>query len=352
MTPSPTNISKRFFGRHPNGETVEAWTLTGRGGLELEVLSYGAIVRRIEVPNEADEKTDVVLGYDTLENYLNDPFYMGATVGRIAGRVSGGKLRIADTDFQLPTNEGVNHLHGGPDSFHSKIWTAKPLSEGDEAPRISLKYHSPHLENGYPGNLDCEVIISITDENEFVYETVLQSDQHTPASLTHHSYFNLRGHGEGNILEHLAEISSSQAFRSDEAMALQDELIDISQTPAHLGGRTKLGDVIPFLWQKHGDLYWLGASDTLKHAATVEDPESGRRLEVHTTLPCLQTYFGAALETNFPAKEGARYEPFGGFCLECEGYPQATQADGFGDIMVQPDQPQHHITTYKFTTLP
>lgn len=343
-------LKQRPFDHLPDGREVTAWTLQGRGGLILEVLTYGGIVRSLLAPDRHGELADVVLGYRDLDGYLSDPAYMGTTVGRIAGRVAGGKLRYAGETHILPCNEGSNHLHGGPNPLSMRLWQAEPVARKDGAPSLKLTYHSPNGEQGYPGAIDCTVIYTVMDDNTFRFETSVTADQPTPVSLTHHSYFNLTGEGTGSVLDHRCRISSDATFACDETMTLLDQLEPVDGRPADMRTEQKLGDVIPELWQKHGDLYWLGTEGRLKPVARISDPSSGRVLEVSTTQSCLQTYFGVSFDgETITGKSGAPYPAFAAFCMECEGYPNATYTSDFDDIFVHPGEPQHHITCYKFS---
>lgn len=334
----------------PDGTLVHAWTLKGSGGLEIEVLTYGGIVRRIMAPDRNGAFSDVVLGYNTLEGYINDACFMGATAGRIAGRVTGGKLKVDGQVYDLLINDEPNHLHGGPDSLNRKVWKAEAVEGDDGAPSLKLTYESPDGEQGYPGKAYLSVFYTVTAENHMVFETKAVVDRTTPISLTHHSYFNLSGEGVGTINDHRMEIASDSVASSDKYMTLLNKLAPVDSTAADMRQPTRLGDVIPDLWEQHGDLYWLGESDAPKRIARVEDPASGRVMEVITDCTCLQTYFSTSFDGSFGGKSGRKYEQFGAFCMECEGYPEAANVDGFGDITVRPGEEQHTTTIYAFST--
>ena len=341
------DIHSRPYGSMPNGQVVEAYTLAGKNGLCIEVLTYGGIVRRVLVPDRAGVVADVVLGYEELECYLKDPFYMGATAGRIAGRINAGKLRVDGKEYNLPINDEPNHLHGGPAALNTKLWTAESITREDDAPSLKLSYTSPDGEQGYPGELRVSVTYSVTDANEFIYETYAESDQATPASITHHSYFNLAG--KGAVLDHSVQIHSAHTFKSDEKMTLLNELESVEGQAADLREPKKIGQFVGEIWQEHGDLYWLGESNEMKPVARVVDPASGRILVASTTQSCVQTYFGAFYDGTVTGKSEAVYQKFPGFCLECQGYPEATNVDGFGDLLVRPGKPLSHRTIYRFS---
>lgn len=343
-----SSIHSRPFGRAPDGSDVTAWTLTGSAGMTLEVLTYGGVVRRLLTPDVSGELGDIVLGYATLEEYIADPYFMGATVGRVAGRIAKGQLKIGGRSYPLPINDPPNHLHGGPASLNTKNWDAAPLQRSDGFPSLKLSCVSPHGEQGYPGNLKLEVLYTVTGDNAFVFETRATVDAVSPVSVTHHSYFNLAGEGSSSVQEHRMQIFADSIFSSDEKMTLLDQLTSVESTAADLREARRLGDVIPRLWQRHGDLYWLGENAALRPAARVTDPGSGRTLEVRTTCSCLQTYFSAALDGSVTGKSGRPYRQYGGFCLECEDYPQAHGTGSFGDILLHPGEERCTTTIYVF----
>ena len=342
--------TQRLFGTLPDGRAVHVWTLTGRSGFALEVLTYGGIVRRLMVPDRDGAVDDVVLGYQDLDTYLSDPFFMGATVGRIAGRVGQGRISVEGQSYTLPINDGPNHLHGGPEALNTKLWDATLIARENGAASLLLTYCSPHGEQGYPGTVQLKVLYTVTSDNEFIFETFAEADRPTPISLTHHGYFNLSGEGNGSVLEHQCQIQSPQRLACDDAMGLRNRFETVEGSAADMRQAVRLGDVIPELWQQHGDLYRIDGPDCLKTVARVSDPESGRVLNVSSANPYLQTYFGGALHADMIGKFGQGYQPFGGFCLECQGYPEASNVAGFGDILVRPGDVQHHTTIYAFST--
>jgi len=343
-------ISSRLFGTLRNGTKVEAWTLRNRGGLEVEIITYGGIVTRLLTRDRDGSRADIVLGFNKLEDYLGEHPYFGAVVGRIAGRIAGGRLQVGDESFTLDRNDPPNHLHGGPNSIDRKVWKAQALSRPDKAPSLELRCHSPHLENGYPGSVDLKVRYTLTEANELIFETEARADQTTPISLTQHSYFNLAGAGSGTIHGHELQIKSDQIFDVDENMTLLDSLKPVDESAADFRDSKPLREAIPKLFQEHGDLYWLGESSTLRPVAEVQDPGSGRVLHVSSDLPCLQLYTSVSLDGSLDGKSGRRYAPFSGLCLECEGYPQAIDGGEFGSILVNPNNAQTSVTVYHFST--
>jgi aldose 1-epimerase len=353
--PIDASLVSRVFGTLSDGRIVEAWTLRGSGGLELEVLTYGGIVSRLLVPDRDQNLADVVLGFGELEGYLGEHPYFGVTAGRVAGRISGGRFMLDGTTYTLPINDPPNHLHGGSVSVDKQLWQAEGITRADGSPSLRLKYHSPDGANGYPGEVDLAVTYTVTPANEFVFETEVCSSRATPVSLTHHSYFNLCGEGEGNILDHHLRIDSNTIFPTDEKMTLLDELQSVDGQAADFREAKRVGDAIDSVWQKHGDLYWLGETDQCRAVAQLRDFASGRVLDVSTSNTCLQMYGAFALDGSLTGKSGRAYPAFGGLCLECQGYPNAigpTTAKGFGDIVVHPGSPIRNTTIYAFSTEP
>lgn len=342
----------RSFGILPDGRAVEAWILRGRGGLELEVLTFGGIVSRLLVPDRAGRLADVVLGFDYLDGYLAEHPYFGATVGRVAGRISGGKFLLEGRDYHLLINDPPNHLHGGRDSIDKQLWTAEPVERPDGNPSLRLRFTSPEGENGYPGAVEFTVTYTVTRDNAFIFETEARSTRATPVNLTHHSYFNLAGAGEGDVLDHHLQIDSDDIFSADEKMTLLDELQSLDGQAADFRNEQRLGDTISGIWQQHGDLYWLGESNECRPVAQLRHPGSDRTLKVSTSNPCLQMYAGGGLDGTLIGKAGKPYPTFGALCLECQGYPNAIgdgALHGFGDIVVRPGIPQQHSTIYQFS---
>jgi len=344
-------ISSRMYGVLPDGRTVEAWTLTGRRGLVLEVITLGGIVTRLYAPRRDGRLDDVVLGFSNLESYVAGHPYFGAITGRVAGRISDAAFTLDGRTYQLARNEPPNHLHGGLVGFDKRLWDASPVSRGDNAPSLRLTYCSPDGEEGYPGNLNVAATYTVTDDNVFLIETEATSDRTTPLCLTHHSYFNLAGEGSGTIENHVLTIPANEFVPVDEELIATGRLQSIDRSDNDFREPRRLGDVIPLLFQQHGAIYALpnrGAKQMV-HAARLEEFESGRVLTVSTTERYLQLYTGSRLDGAHAGKSGKAYSPFTGVCLECQGYPDASNAELRTDILLHPGQAQRHATAYAFS---
>jgi aldose 1-epimerase len=334
----------------PAGQTVEAWTLTGRGGLELEAITYGGIVTRLLAPDRNGNAGDVVLGFNDLDSYLAGHPYFGAITGRVAGRISDAAFTLDGNTYRLARNDPPNHLHGGVEGFDKRLWSAAPVDHEDGAPSLRFRYHSPDGEEGYPGNVRVAVTYTVTDQNEFLIETEAVSDRTTPLSLTHHSYFNLAGESSGSIADHRLQIFASKFVPVDENLTATGRV----ESTARNGGIFKtprwVGDAIGHLYQGHGDLYALPKRKVseMRPVARLEDPASGRVMTVLTTQHYLQLYTGSQLNCSTKGKSGTAYSRHAGICLECEGYPDAANAARRDDILLHPGQIQRHATAYAF----
>lgn len=353
MAPS---VAVRSFGVLPNGTSVEAWTLTGARSLVAEIITYGATVTRLLAPDRNGRLADVVLGFSDLDSYRTNRAYLGAIVGRVAGRITGGRFSLDGRVYELVRNDGPNHLHGGIDGFDKKVWAATPDRRDDGAPSLQLSYRSPDGEEGYPGAVDVTVKYTVTNDDVLLVETEAMSDRATPINLTQHSYFNLAGEGSGPVSDHELQIHSSHFAATDEHMTLLGREEPVDRRPNDFRRPRTLGEALPALFQKHGDLYRLreksnqnGAADLLSGARLVH-PGSGRILEVSTTATHLQFYGGTLLDGSLAGKSGVAYTRNAGLCLECEGYPDGVNSPELGDILVHPGKSQRETTAYAFLT--
>jgi aldose 1-epimerase len=344
-------ISSRTFGALPSGQTVEAWTLTGRGGLVLEAITYGGIVTRLLAPDRDGHVGDVVLGFNDLDSYLGGHPYFGAITGRVAGRIAGAAFTLNGKSYQLARNEPPNHLHGGIVGFDKRLWSAAPVNREDGAPSLRLTYSSPDGEEGYPGNVQVAVTYTVTNHNVFLIETEAVSDRITPLSLTHHSYFNLAGESSSSITDHRLEVFANEFVPVDEYLTPTGRLESTSRHGNDFLKPCRMGDVIGLLFQGHGDLYALPPrrGSELRLAARLEDPAGGRVMTVSTTESYLQLYTGSHLNGTRKGKSGAAYAPHAGMCFECEGYPDVSNTALRNDILLHPGQTQRHATAYAFS---
>ena len=354
MKPS---LRSTTFGYLPGGEPIEAYTLTGEGGLIAEIITYGAVVTRLLVPTPGGGPTDVVLGFDNLPAYLSDRGYFGAVVGRVAGRITGACFQVNGETFNLAANEAPNHLHGGMAGFNTKVWKAYPAGLANGTPRLRLTYRSPDGEEGYPGETHTTITYTVTEDNMFLVETEAVTDGPTPFSLTFHHYFNLAGEGSGSIHDHELQIHSDRFVLTDQRMTLLGKMSSVEGRANDFRSPRRMGDAMPRLFKNHGDLYRVRESDGIGSAlspsvvARLTHPGAGLAMDVWTTNTHLQLYTGAGLDGSVRGKSGRTYGRHAGVCLECEGYPDGANSPGMGDIILRPHHPRREITGYAFYSL-
>jgi aldose 1-epimerase len=353
----PLPLTSRFFGFLPDGRPIEAWTLFGSGGMVLEAITYGGTVTRLMVPGLERQLDNVVLGFNSLDSYLNCPAYLGAIVGRVAGRITGARFELGGKIYQLPRNDGLNYVHGGIEGFDKKIWIASSTHNPDGEPSLRLTYRSCDGEEGYPGNVNVTVTYTVTHANSLLVETEAVTDSPTPFSLTMHHYFNLAGEAAGSIADHELQINSHEFVLTDEQMTLLGQLGDVSGRVNDFRQPRRLGDAIPLLFRNHGDLYFLGnaahhcPSAKPAAAARLVHPGSRRVLDVFTNETHLQLYTGAGLDGSFAGMSGKPYTQYAGVCLECQGYPDGTNLRSLDYIGLRPGSRHQKKTEYAFSTL-
>jgi aldose 1-epimerase len=338
------------FGKTPDGEQVSLFTLTNKAGLRAKITNYGGIVVSLEVPDKNGRFDDVVLGFDNLEQYFANVPYLGCIVGRFANRIAGGKFTLDDVEYTLAVNNGPNHLHGGIKGFNKALWDAQPI-ENDPSAGLKLKYISGDGEEGYPGNLACTVIYRLTDENELKIDYHAQTDKPTIINLTNHSYFNLAGHDKGSILAHRLSINADHFTPSDETLKPTGQIVPVKDTPLDFTTRTAIGEQIEQVGG-YDNNYVLNNSDPKPAlAAEVCEINTGRVMQVYTTLPGMQFYTGNFLGSSIKGKDGAVYDKHTGFCLETQHFPDSPNRDNFPSVVLRPDGEYKHTTSYKFTVL-
>jgi len=349
------DLSSRLFGMAPDGGRVDAWTLRGMSGLTLEIITYGAALTRLLVPDRDGRFADVVLGFDNITAYSTHSAYFGGVVGRVAGRVSNARFTLDGEVYELASNDPPNHLHGGTRGFDKKIWDAAPAENTTGEPSLRMTYRSPHLEEGYPGAVDVTVTYTITHDNIVEVETRGVTDRPTPFSLTLHHYFNLAGEVSGSIADHELQICADEFIQTDESMTLLGKTIKVHGSSNDFRRPRVLGEAIPYLFRNHGDLYVIRRTFDEKKAATplpaarLVHPASGRALEVSTTVTHLQLYTSRGLDGSLTGKSGTAYPQYSGVCLECEGYPDGANQPHLGDIILRPGIPRREVTRYAFS---
>ena len=350
-------IEEQLFGKTEAQVPVHLYTLRNAHGMEAQITNYGGIVVSLKAPDRQGNWEDVVLGFETLEDYIhkNTP-YFGAVIGRYANRIAQGCFSIDHETFQLTKNEGENHLHGGHKGFHAVVWEAK---KQETAQGAGLKLHtlSRDGEEGYPGNLSVSVTYRLTPDNALQLDYEATTDQATVLNLTHHSYFNLSGPRLHSVLENELRIHADfftpvgeGLIPTGEVRAVKGTVLDFRQA---MRMQTHIG-------QGESSLLFKGSYDVnfvlnppnghLRHAATVHEPESGRVLEVLTTEPALQLYTACNLDGTLVGKGGVAYEQHAGLCLEAQHFPNSPNQPNFPATLLLPGKTYRQTTLYRFST--
>jgi len=356
-TPRPGSTTKKAFGKTPEGQPVDLYVLTNKGGAEAAITNYGGAVVSLKVPDRNGKLADVVLGYDTADGYVNDKSYFGAIVGRYGNRIGHAQFVLDGKAYTLAKNNGENSLHGGIKGFNKAVWTAKVLSAKDGR-SLELSYLSKDGEEGFPGNLQVRVIYTLTDANALKIVYSATTDKKTVINLTNHSYFNLAGQGSGDILGHLLTIQAEKFTPVDSGLIPTGELRDVAGTPFDfrksmaIGARIEQDDEQLKLGGGYDHNFVLGrAGDTDESlAARVVEPITGRVLEVWTTEPGVQFYTGNFLDGKSTGKGGVAYPRRSALCLETQHYPDSPNQPRFPSVVLKPGERYDTITTYRFST--
>lgn len=336
------------------GKEVFLYRLENKRGLQLVVSNFGAAAQALFVPDKNGQLGDVLLGYDNLQDYVTDEVYMGTVVGRYANRIAGDTVTIERKKYRLPVREGGYHLHGGVEGFNKKIFEAELYGNGTNS--LCFHYRSPHLEEGFPGNLSLTVTYTLTDNNEWCIEYECVTDRTTIVNLTQHAYFNLSGQVADPILDHFLQIDSNTYLPVNEMQVPTGELAPVANTPFDFTTLRRIGERIhsenrQLLLSGGYDHSWVlktTVSEDLVHAATVIDTVSGRRLDVHTTEPALHFYSGNFLN-QLSGKNEAVYGPRSGFCLETQHYPDAPNHPHFPSTVLKAGERFYSKTVYAFS---
>jgi aldose 1-epimerase len=349
------SVSSYSFGTTRRGEPVERYSLVGAGGMEVSVISYGARVQCLLVPGRGGDVADVVLGYDDLEGYEDDDPYHGAVVGRFANRIRRGRFELDGREYQLTTNHGEHHLHGGEKGFSRVVWEGTPFT-ADEQVGVELRYHSPDGEEGYPGNLDVRVTYTVSPDNRLRIDYAATTDRPTPVNLLQHLYLNLGGHGSGDVLDHELQIRAreytpldSDSLPTGEIAAVEGTPLDF-RTPRAVGERIRSDHPQMKISGPGGyDHNFVIDAEAAANdfAARVRHPPSGRTVDVRTSEPGLQVYTGNLLDGHV-GKDGHRYNRWAGLCLETQHFADAPNHPHFPSTIVRPGDQLRSWTVYAF----
>jgi len=337
-----------------DGRKVDLYTLTNSRGAEARVITYGGVVVSLKVPDRIGRMGDVVLGYDDISGYLNQTSYIGALIGRYGNRIARGRFTLNGREYALATNNGENHLHGGVKGFDKVVWDARPLPWLREA-ALELTYLSRDGEEGYPGDLRVKVVYTLTDSNELRVDYSATTTRDTHVNLTQHSYFNLRGAGNGDILDHRLTLHAARFTPTDEGAIPTGELRPVAGTPFDFRQPRRIGERIDadeeqIRFGKGYDHNFVvrGRRGVLRRAAEVYEPTTGRVMEVWTTEPGVQFYTGNYLDGT-TGKGGRTYPRRSGFCLETQHYPDAPNKSHFPSTVLRRGRRYQTTTVYRFS---
>lgn len=354
-TEAKMNVQKQAFGKTEDGTAVDLYTLTNTSGLEATITNYGGIVVSLMVPDRNGKPGDIVLGYDTLKEYIGENPYFGCIVGRYANRIAKGKFTLNGVEYTLAQNNSENHLHGGIKGFNKAVWKAEEI-RSDNGVGLKLTYLSKDGEEGYPGNLSVTVIYILSNNNELKIEYSATTDKVTVVNLSHHSYFNLAGAGSGDILDHELTIHADTFTPVDKDLIPTGELRSVNGTPMDFTRPTTIGARIE---QDYEQLIFGGGYDhnwvlnnpdgSLTLAVRVYEPITGRIMEVYTTEPGIQFYTGNFLDGSITGKEGKVYKKRYGFCLETQHFPDSPNKPHFPSTVLKPGEKYTQTVIYKFS---
>jgi aldose 1-epimerase len=351
-----STMKKQLFGKTSDGRDVDLYTLANQKGMEVAITNFGGIIVALKAPDRDGKPADVVLGYESLDGYLTNKAFFGAIIGRYGNRIAHGKFSLNGTAYTLPKNDGDNTIHGGPEGFNKRLWTAKDVSTS-KGQALELRYLSLDDEEGFPGNLSVKVVYTLTDQNELSIAYSATTDKDTVVNLTSHSYFNLAGQGNGDILSHQLMIRGDRITAVDAALIPTGELRPVKGTPFDFTKPTTIGARIhqddPQLKLGKGyDHNWvLSAQEKGKPALAAEayEPKTGRVLQVLTTEPGVQFYSGNFLDGTIQGKGGKVYNHRYGFCLETQHFPDSPNHSAFPSTVLKPGQKYSSTTVFKFT---
>ncbi|MBM3876644.1 MAG: galactose mutarotase [Verrucomicrobia bacterium] len=348
--PRVLRVEQAEFGRTADGKAVEVFTLRNANGLAAKVITYGATLIAVETPDRDGAFANITLHLDSLADYLGGHPLLGSIVGRFANRIGGAKFTIDGTEFLLPANAAPHHIHGGRTGFQKRLWTARPVAAADSA-GVELTLNSPDGEEGYPGAVRVNVVYRLTNRDELVLEYTATTDKPTHVNLTNHVYWNLGGAGSGDVLAHRLTLHSEQILAADDKKIPTGEFRAVRGTPFDFTAPHTIGARIkdvPAGGYDHCYVLPRRGGAAPAPFARVEDPKSGRVMDVSTTAPGVQVYTANYLNDRFKAG-GKPYGPHHGICLETQHYPDAPNKPQFPSSLLRPGETYRQVTSHKFS---
>ncbi|MCK4836978.1 MAG: galactose-1-epimerase, partial [Candidatus Aminicenantes bacterium] len=341
-------VTRSLFGRTGDGKEVYIYTLENNNNIRVRITELGGIITSIKLPDKNNTIRDIVLGFNNLKQYLSGHPYFGAIIGRYANRIGKGKFILDGKEYSLAKNNGNNHLHGGLKGFDKVIWSSKKI-KSKEGAGVVFNYISRDGEEGYPGNLSITVAYTLNDYNELKIHYEAETDKPTPVNLTNHSYFNLKGEGNGDVLDHMLKINGSEYTPVDEGLIPTGELLEVKGTPMDFLKPHPIGERIKSVRGGYDHNYVLNKDENkLSLAARVTAPETGITMEISTSEPGIQFYSGNFLDNSLNGKSGKKYKKHFGFCLESQHYPDSPNKPNFPSVILRPGEKYFQTTIYKF----
>ena len=344
------------FGALPDGRAVELHGLVNAAGVQVDFLNLGGIIRAVRVPDRDGTFADVATGYDSVAEYVSDTCYFGAIIGRYANRIANARFELDGVTYRLPSNDGPNHLHGGPRGFHRALWRVDAFTTATSVGAV-LSRTSPAGEEGFPGVLDVSVTYTLTNDSELVFDYAARSDAPTPVNLTQHTYFNLAGHASGDILDHRLSMAASRYLPVDADRIPTGEMRPVDGSSFDFRTMRPIRTAAGALRERatveydHNFVLDGGMTTIARPVARLYDPRSGRLLDVETTAPGLQFYDGGGLARGITGKGGVQYGPYSALAPESQLFPNSPNVPGFPSAILRPGSVYHSRTIYRFTTL-
>lgn len=343
---SGSTITQKKLGSDPDGQAVIEFELTNSHGMRINLINYGAIIRAVRVPDKDEKYANVTLGFKSAEGYFEPGPYFGAICGRYSNRIAGGKFKIADTEYSLATNNDENHLHGGTRGFNRRMWQAEILEDSGNV-GVKLQLESPDGEEAYPGTLSVTVTYWLTERNELRIEYEATTDKPTVLNLTNHCYWNLGGAAAGDILGHELKLECSHYLPVDSTLIPTGKRTPVAETPMSFLQPQTIGSRIKQVEGGYDHCYIVtGADGSLRPVAEVHDPGSGRVMEILSTEPGVQFYTGNFLDG---ASKNGGYALHGGFCLECQHFPDSPNQPDFPTTLLKPGETYTQTTVHRFS---
>jgi aldose 1-epimerase len=342
------DIQQIFFGTTPEGLQIKRFRVSNDHGMTASYINFGAILTSLKVPDRHGKDEEVTLGFDTLEDYIADIWFFGATIGRYANRIAKGKFILDGVEYQLAQNSFPSHLHGGNKGFHRMVWNGDTKIDQDSISVVFSRL-SPSGEEGYPGNLHTKVTYTLNNQNELTLCYHAETDKPTPINLTNHTYWNLKGPGFGNVLDHEMTVNADYYLPTDDDRIPTGEIKSVYGTPMDFTHPTKIGDRIDQIkGGGYNHCYVLNRKDnSLCLAAKVYEPEKGRIMEVYTTEPGIQFYSGHFLD-RYKGAGGIILNKYDGFCLEAQHFPNSVNEPRLPSTILRPGNIYRQTTIYKF----